>query len=66
VALIDGRTGKPLAVRDLVPLEKVPPQVARARLAELGPERVAELRAALAALPRDAWEPTLRAMLAPK
>ena len=65
VALIDGRTGKPLAVRDLVPLEKVPPAVARTRLAELGPERMAELRAALAALPRDAWEPTLRAMLAP-
>ena len=66
VALIDGRTGKPLAVRDLVPLEKVPAQVARTRLAELGPERVAELRAALAALPRGTWEPTLRAMLAPK
>lgn len=66
VALIDGRTGKPLAVRDLVPLQKVPPEVARTRLTELGPERVAELRAALAALPRDAWEPTLREMLAPK
>ena len=66
VALIDGRTGKPLVVRDLAPLQKVPPEMARARLAELGPERVAELRAALAALPRDAWEPTLRAMLAPK
>lgn len=66
VALIDGKTGKPLAVKDLVPLQKVPPELARTKLAELGPERVAALRAELAALPRDAWEPTLRAMLAPE
>jgi hypothetical protein len=77
VALIDGRTGKPVVVKDLTrneswsaakatPLQNVAPELARSKLAELGPERVAELRAALAALPRDAWEPTLRAMLAPK
>ena len=77
VALIDGKTGKPLVVKDLVrgeswsaakatPLQNVPPELARTRLAELGPERVEQLRAALAALPRDAWEPTLRAMLATK
>jgi hypothetical protein len=78
VVLIDGRTGVPIASTFLArshegradtvarasPMLIVPSDLSRARLAELGDARAADIRRWLIDLPRDAWEPTLRALFA--
>jgi hypothetical protein len=77
VAIIDGQTGKPLVVKDLyrandgyptsiaqaTPMTKAPPELPRMKLDQLSAERIAAIRTQLIELPKDAWEPTLRAML---
>jgi hypothetical protein len=75
VALIDGQTGKPLVVKELVratdtsslakatPMTKAAPELPRTKLNALDREKLDTIRAQLIDLPKDAWEPTLRAML---
>ncbi len=78
VVLVDGQTGKPLATRILArshegwpgtvaraaPMMSIAPVISRAKLAELSQETITDVRAKLIDLPKDAWEPTLKALLA--
>ncbi|MGZ5142601.1 MAG: hypothetical protein ACXWCY_31480 [Burkholderiales bacterium] len=78
VVLIEGRTGVPIAstflarspegrtdtVARAAPMLIVPSDLSRARLAELGDARAADIRRWLIDLPRDAWEPTFRGLFA--
>jgi hypothetical protein len=77
VALIDGQTGKPLVAKELfrandgyptslskaTPMAKAAPDLPRTKLNELGEEKITTIRTQLIELPKDAWEPTLRALL---
>lgn len=76
VALIDGQTGAPVATHVLArgeggwpgpvaraaPMLNVGPELTRTKLNELGEARTALIRSQLVELPREAWEPTFRAL----
>jgi hypothetical protein len=57
LGVIDGQTGKPIAIIGLLFTRKVPPELARAELNSLDE---AELRTMLIDLPKDQWEPKFR------
>lgn len=75
--LVDGQTGKPLATKILVrmqegwpgtvaraaPMMNIAPEISRAKLAELNHDAMMDVRAKLVDLPKDAWDPTLKALL---
>ena len=77
VALIDGQSGAPVATHVLArgegswpgsvtraaPMLNVSPELTRTKLNELGEARTALVRSQLVELPREAWEPTFRALL---
>jgi len=56
------KTGKPIATRLLNPTVKVPPELSRAKLNDLGEEKIAQVRTMLIDLPKDKWEPTFRSL----
>jgi len=77
LAVIDGETGKPLVskwlahtqeavgfganIQRAAPSISAPPELSRTKTAEWTADQKSQLRAALIELPRNAWEPTLRA-----
>jgi hypothetical protein len=80
VVLVDGATGRPIASRLLVhnqegslfnpsarsaPMQDVPPELSRAKLDTHTEAQRVEIRRRLVDLPRNAWEPTMRALLTP-
>jgi hypothetical protein len=79
VGLIDCKSGKPLATRALMrrapgshidskvffPLQKLPSEIARMRIADWTPAIEAQIKQTLISLPGTGWADTLRLMLSP-
>jgi hypothetical protein len=64
VAVIDGQTGKPIAIMGLTFRQKVEPVLARTKFTDLGEAKIAEVRSMLVNLPKDAWETKFRELFA--
>lgn len=77
VALIDGQTGKPLAIKMLTrtqdglpggspraaPMNPVAPELSRSQFKDLDKNKMDQIKNSLIDLPKESWEPTLRAIL---
>lgn len=57
VAIIDGRTGKPVFNRSYVRTQKVEPEKSRAKFEDLNEYKIAELRTRFLRLAEDNWAP---------
>jgi len=64
IAVIDGLTGKTMAIRVMKPIVKVPPELSRAKLGDIGEQRASQVRSMLIDLPKDRWEPIFKALFA--